>query len=404
MSATSSAYAAVTTGDGRLVYLSASAKPVQPGLERALTEVLYELAKSSYVKLFGDRVRVDALRMLKARGFEVEDVVISVSYRCPRCSASVQLTPETIIYVCPYCGWAGSVFGKEVSLLAWPAGRREDVEALVRRRGCELVSAELRYVPFWVFEASVSADYTALVVYRERRVVARGSYARAYGGGPRWEVEVATRRASVSGRVAFSAVKAIPLRLGVEIYGGEKLRAWVQRAWETRPPSRIEAEEARSFAASMLAPEIGEDAARVRAEDELEDYAAAKARRDAATHVRGDVVSVKLIRLEPRVEFRGSALVFAPYWFFTYSRSGSLYSGSAAGPELSTLELELPLSNAERVARLLGALASAMAAGLAADFISRATLDPLLPLAVGGLGLLAAMKLTTSAYAPAKVG
>ncbi|MEM5825589.1 MAG: hypothetical protein QXX58_04070, partial [Thermofilaceae archaeon] len=86
--AEASAYVAATTGDGRLVYLSAKASPPQPGLEQALTSLLYELAKRKYSELLGDRVRVDALRALRAMGFKVDDVLIAVSYRCPQCGAS----------------------------------------------------------------------------------------------------------------------------------------------------------------------------------------------------------------------------------------------------------------------------------------------------------------------------
>jgi len=40
-----------TTRDGRLVYLSATARPAQPGLEEALTSLLYKLAERSYPEL-----------------------------------------------------------------------------------------------------------------------------------------------------------------------------------------------------------------------------------------------------------------------------------------------------------------------------------------------------------------
>ncbi|MEM1715360.1 MAG: hypothetical protein QXE91_06235 [Thermofilaceae archaeon] len=398
--AEASAYVAATTGDGRLVYLSAKASPPQPGLEQALTSLLYELAKRKYSELLGDRVRVDALRALRAMGFKVDDVLIAVSYRCPQCGASIQLTPEIVVYVCPYCGWAGSVFGEEVSLLAWPAGRREDLRGLVERSGCELVSAELRYVPFWVFEAHVDAEYVALVTYQETRVVPGGPFDRE--GSHRVRVE--TRRTRVSGRVVFDSVKALPARFAVEIYGGEQLRTWVQSMWYYGPPQRLSAEEAKLFAPSILAPELSERVARARAEDELEDDAAAEAKRSAERQVRGSVVSVQLLRFRPSVSFKRASLVFAPYWIFTYSRGGALYTGSAVGPELSKLKLELPLSNVERAARLLGSLLAVFGAGLVAELTFRATSGVLLPLFVAGVGLIAAVKLATSAYAPARVG
>lgn len=397
--AEASAYVAVTTGDGRLVYFSAKARPPQPGLEQALTSLLYELAKRKYSELLGDRVRVDAVKALKAMGFNVEDVQFAVSYRCPSCAASIQLTPEIVVYVCPYCGWAGSVFGEEISLLAWPAGRREDLKTLVERSGCVLVSADLRYVPFWVFEAHVDAEYAALVTYQKKRAVPTSAHPRARS----YEVRVETRQARVSGRVDFDSVKALPARFAVEIYGGAQLRSWVQSMWHYDPPRKLGVEETRLFAPNILAPELSEETARVRAEDELEDDAAAMAKRSAAKQVEGSVVSVRLLKFKPRVGFRRASLVFAPYWIFTYARDGGLYTGSAVGPELSKLRLELPLSNVERAARLLGSLLAIVGAGLAAEVLYEVSSDMLFPLVAAGLGILAAVKLAASAYAPAKV-
>ncbi|MEM1523396.1 MAG: hypothetical protein QXU69_10225, partial [Thermofilaceae archaeon] len=152
------------------------------------------------------------------------------------------------------------------------------------------------------------------------------------------------------------------------------------------------------------APELSEGVARARAEDELEDDAAAEARWSAERQVGGSVVSVQLLRFKPSVSFKRASLVFAPYWIFTYSRGGALYTGSAAGPDLSKLKLELPLSNVERAARLLGSLLAVFGAGVAAELTFRATSDVLPPLLVAGVGLIVAVKLATSAYAPARVG
>ena len=399
MRSSSSAYVAATTGDGRLIYLSATASPAQPGLEQALTEVLHELAKRSYAELPGDRARVDAMRMLRSMGFAVEELSIAVSYRCPQCAASIQLSPEIVVYVCPYCGWAGTVFGKSVRLLAWPAGRREDVEALIRRRGCTPVSIELRYLPFWVFEADVTADYVALVTYEYEEF----QYYDDYHGRPRVRTRVVTRRRRVAGRVSFSATRAVLARLRPGLLGGGELKTWVESAWVMQPPSPLSEEEAKAFASSMLAPELDEGVARVRAEDAREDSAASRARRDAGRRVPGTVVDVRLLSFRPRITFKRGELVFAPYWLFSYTRGGSLYSGSAVGPQLSTLRLELPLSNAERALRLVGALLVSLVAGLAAELVVRVAQSLALLLMVAAMGLFAAAKLALSAYEPAKV-
>jgi predicted RNA-binding Zn-ribbon protein involved in translation (DUF1610 family) len=392
------AFVAETTADGRLVYLSAAARPAQPGLEQALTELLHELARRSYSELHGDRVRFDALRALRGMGFAVEDVEIAVSYRCPQCGASIQLNPEAVVYVCPYCGWAGDVRGGRVAVRVWPAGHRGLVEELARKLGGEPVSVELLYVPFWVFEASVEAGYSATVVYRKPRPV------RAYGRSPYYETRYVRERVRVSGRVRFRAARAVPARLHAEVFGGEELRLWVERKWSFQQPPILEAEEAKPIAPSMLAPELSAEAAAEAAVDELEDAAADEARRDAGRRAPGYVEEVELERFSPSVSVERRELVFAPYWFFTYRKGLGLYSGAAVGSEATPLRVELPLSTAERAARLAGSWLAAAASGLAAELALRWQVEPLALLLAVGLGLLAAAKLVSSAFAPAKVG
>lgn len=391
------AFVAETTADGRLVYLSAVARPVQPGLEHALTDLLHELARRSYSELHGDRVRFDAIRALKSMGFAVEDVEIAVSYRCPQCGASIQLSPEAVVYVCPYCGWAGDVRGGKIEVRVWQAGNRELVEGLVRRLGGEPVSIQLRYVPFWVFEASVEADYAATVVYRRARTVG------GYGRQPR-ETRYVRERMKVSGRVQFKAVRAVPARLHVEVFGGEELRLWVERKWSFQQPPALGAEETKPIAPSMLAPELSKKVATEVAVDTLEDEAADEARSAARRKAPGHVEEVRLERFSPSVMIERGELAFAPYWFFTYRKGSGLYSGAAVGSEITPLRIELPLSNAERAARLAGSWLAAAGSGLVVELALRWQVDPLVLLLAAGLGLLATAKLASSAFAPAKVG
>ncbi|MEM4411962.1 MAG: hypothetical protein QXO66_03855, partial [Thermofilum sp.] len=94
LSQAATAFVALTTRDGRLVYLSAAARPARPGLEQALTSLLYELGRRDFAELHGDRIRLDLSRKLREIGFPVEELEITVSLRCPQCAASLQLSPE----------------------------------------------------------------------------------------------------------------------------------------------------------------------------------------------------------------------------------------------------------------------------------------------------------------------
>ena len=383
---------AATTRDGRLVYLSAVARPAQPGLEEALTSLLYRLAERSYSELFGDRARFDAVRLLKEWGFQVEDLEITVSYRCPHCAASIQLNPEVVVYVCPYCGWAGDPFGRPVSILAWPPAPQEAVEQLARRLGGTLVTAQLLYIPLWVAEARAVADYTAVVTYTEAQ--------RTPGG----QVRYVTRRRRVSGTVTVRSTEAVVARLNAELFGAGRLEEWAARAWRARPPKELTAEEAKPIASSILAPELGESSAAELIKERLETIAAERARSDARTRSpRGAAIKVSLERFVPRVEVMRQALVFAPYWLFTYRTPSGLFSGVAIGPDASAIQAEAPMSNVERAAWLAGAWAVSLASGAFAQVFIEGGGNPLAPLALALLGASVSLLLAGNAFKPAKV-
>ena len=380
------AFVAEATADGRLVYLSAVARPAQPGLEQALTGLLHELARRSYSELHGDRVRFDALQALKSMGFAVEDVEIAVSYRCPQCGASIQLNPEAVVYVCPYCGWAGSVTGESVAIRAWPAGHRGLVEGLARRLGGALVSAELRYAPLWVAEASAAAEAVARVTCRAGK---------------------AERTVRQSVRVGGRYTRALLARLHAEVLGGSELERWAERAWRRAEPKALSPEEAKPIAPSTLAPEISAEAAAEAARDAIEDELAEAAKKEAERLAErggaGTAVRVELESFRASVEIERLELAFAPLWLFTYRRGLGLYSGAAVGPSCEPLAAEVRISNLERAARLAASwLAAVGGAGLVELALRESGRDPRALLAgFGGVAL--AVFVASTAFKPAKV-
>lgn len=383
---------AATTQDGRLVYLSAVAKPAQPGLEGALTSLLYRLAERSYSELLGDRARFDAVRLLKEWGFQVENLEIAVSYRCPHCAASIQLNPEVVVYVCPYCGWAGDPFGRPVSILAWPPAPQSAVERLARRLGGTLVTAQLLYVPLWVAEARAEADYTALVTYTEAQ--------RTPGG----QLRYVTRRKRVSGTVTVQSTEAVVARLNAELFGAGRLEEWAARAWRARPPRQLAAEEAKPIAPSILAPELSESSAAELIKERLETMAADRARSDARMHSpRGVAIEVSLERFVPRVEVLRQALVFTPYWLFTYRTPSGLFAGVAIGPDAAAFQAEAPMSNVERAAWLAGAWAASLTSGALAQVLAKGGDSPAAALALALFGVSVSLFLAGNAFKPAKV-
>ncbi|MEM0494092.1 MAG: hypothetical protein QXU72_02350 [Thermofilum sp.] len=388
LSQAATAFVSLTTRDGRLVYLSAAARPARPGLEQVLTSLLYELGRRDFAELHGDRIRLDLSRKLREIGFPVEELEITVSLRCPQCAASLQLSPETVVYVCPYCGWAGDVYGRVLKILAWPPAPRSAVERLAGRLGGTLVSAELRYVPVWVAGAEGAASYRATVTYVVTRQHGKQTVSER-------------RRMSVSGTVSAKTIEPVIARLNAEIFGAEEITEWVRSAWALSKPKELSAEEAKPLAGFILAPEIGKEGAASIVVDTIEDNLAEKAKAEARARAPGSVEDVVLNEFNPKVNVEWIHLVFVPYWYFTYRRPEGLFAGAAVGPEASSRVAEAPLSNMRRAAALAGSWALSLATGAAVESFTSVGLGELAIL-IFFFGLAGVYFLVRTAYKPAR--
>jgi len=396
----SKAIVSITTRDGRLVYLSGVAKPPQPGLDEALSSVLASLSSHSYRELNGDRVVLEARKMLESQGFKVESLEIYVSHRCPMCGASINITPETVIYVCPYCGWTGDVYGHSLAFKVWPAPPREAVEEAARRLGGVLDNATLYYVPFWVFRVNVTGEYSGTAVYtvqRAERVPVRRNRETEWVTVVRTE----TRTKKVAGKIRFEAVKGAFGRLYAEIFGAGELKSWVEHSWQTNPPKEMEASELKKYAENFLSAEVSDEEAfgLLRKEIDTEIYRAIET--SAARQVEGSLTEVQVEYLSTQVNTPEKHLVYVPYWFFTYKVRGNLYAGSLVGPTATVIRAERYISNVERVAKIISAWVAVLVTGAFTEFALRYGVGWVFLAAP--LGLLGAYKLASSAFEAAEV-
>jgi len=392
----SRAIVAVSTRDGRQVYLSGEARPSQPGLEEAISSILKSLAYHSYSELHGDRVVLEAKRMLESQGFKVESLEIYVSYRCPMCGASINLSPETVVYVCPYCGWSGDVYGRNIALRVWPAPPREAVEQAARKLGGVLDNASLLYIPFWVFRVKVTGEYSGTAVYtvkRYERVPVRRNREIEWVTVARTE----TRTKKVSGRIRFESLKSSAARLYSEIFGGSEMKSWVEHSWQSDPPREVEASELKKYAESFLAAEVSGDEALGMLRGEIDSEIYREINTSAARQVEGSLKEVKIEYLSAQLNVAEKHLAYVPYWFYTYRVRGNLYAGSLVGPNATLLKAERYVSNVERVAKIVGAWVAVIVTGAFAE------IAPSWGIMSIPLGLIGAYKLATSAFKAAEV-
>ena len=379
----------VSTRDSRIVYISATAYGTpQPNLTDTLTRIISDIgSRLDYWQLYGDKFRLQVLSELSKYGYKVENVEVAVSYRCPNCGAAIELNPEAIIYVCKYCGWSGDIFGKNLKIYAWPTLPRQSVEQLVKRftGGAKIVEADLKYVPYWIFKASITVNYAAKVVYKVKR---GKKYVR--------------REANVGEKFEKEIVYPLVARLNAEFYGDMEMQGNVEYNFRKKPPKEVTSQEARNIAPYVLSPEISRDEAKEIIVDKLEDVGLNIAK-DRAKSRFSNVESVHVYYYEPEIRVSDPILVMAPYWFIIYKSKGGIYSGAFSGIDGDLLKLEVPITPAERLVRLLGAWLVAALTGLGVEFFLNTSSSGKESIIIAVIGLGSALALAKSAFSEAKV-
>jgi hypothetical protein len=91
---------------------------------------------------------------------------LGVVTKCPGCGASLEATPDTVVYICRYCGWAGVPEGQALELEGVEATEIEEVKRKVKEfihseAGPRAVVKEEKslLLPFWVVVLNVSTKY-----------------------------------------------------------------------------------------------------------------------------------------------------------------------------------------------------------------------------------------------------
>ncbi|WP_366939850.1 hypothetical protein [Thermococcus sp.] len=100
------------------------------------------------------------------------------AYKCERCGAPLEVTPETIVAVCPYCGFPNHITGNlrtEDMFIVPSMNKNQIAEAFWRtverdfdlrriKDSIQIVEIEGHYAPYWVGDVHVEGDveYTVL--------------------------------------------------------------------------------------------------------------------------------------------------------------------------------------------------------------------------------------------------
>jgi hypothetical protein len=277
-------------------------------------------------------------------------VVSGLAVKCPNCGASLDLSPDTIVYVCKYCGWSGfitneqiavgGVLPEDVNLI------KASVESFLKKRtgGNYSVSEQkLIMAPFWLIKTH---DHTRYKGYRsETRTMTVGS-------GKYQHTQTYTVYRPVEGVIDDDLLLPLFARRHERMFALEKAEEAAQGA----SPVQLTQDQLKPLAKTceFLSSSIGLDEASHWAETKVSDIHRSK--------VQG--MCTKVFDCYTEVSIVSSQLVFYPLYTVRFQDKGRTFRMLFDAARGIVLEAEIPITKAQRAGFLVaGYGASAALAG-----------------------------------------
>ncbi|MEM2137301.1 MAG: hypothetical protein QXI93_05030 [Candidatus Methanomethylicia archaeon] len=269
----------------------------------------------------------------------------SLEFKCRNCGGKLDVTPETLMVICDYCGTPNWFIESTEEIMVVPSIGGDDVLKSFLARVSEdsdlkhiadkikIVEVSGVYIPFYFFSIRVEGFYEGWEV--EKVVKSSGKQRR-----------VETRRRKVSEK--FSSVLKIPVlgRRSAEDFSLKKLASH----YKYSNPKAIPIGELKSLRdpkISFLRSEIGFDEASMIARD------------DAGDIIRNRVSS-KVSELTKFVcnttILEKSPLILLPYWYIIYSYGDAQYKVAYSGWDKHLLLAQEPVMGYHRLGYLAGVL------------------------------------------------
>ncbi len=282
--------------------------------------------------------------------------------KCSHCGAPLEVTPDTVVAVCRYCGEPNFLMGDPAEVLAVPtlpspkiASRavertRSDPDLQKRMSAINFTtSPDLFYLPFYFIDARLNADYraTVTVIYTKR----------GQSG-----TQTVRRTVRVAGRVSLSEVAAVLARRAP---WGRSADALARHFLATAPEPKPLADVAAQGTGTFLAAEITPERAKAKAVRSLIPRLLARVEQDAAARAReaAGLPGAKAVIVDKAVDYEvarleASRLTYLPLWVMTYLYDGSHYHYYLAGWDGKVVLAEEPVFAEHRRASLIGAVAA----------------------------------------------
>ncbi|GBC71813.1 hypothetical protein HRbin02_01601 [Candidatus Calditenuaceae archaeon HR02] len=279
--------------------------------------------------------------------------------RCPNCGAPIELSPDTVVLVCGYCGasvsYVGGTFTPLIVECEDKGVIRSALERFVGEKARSGVLKDVKYlvVPFWIVELEAVTKYNG---YAEETGYKGKSLYREYRplrGTIRERVAVAVYGRRFEGIFGLSQVKSILLSRfeAAQPFNPEMVKGW-----------------------SVIGSEL----------DEVEAIEAAKSRVADEHRRRVEEMATKVFDCYTDAEARAARLILHPVVEARYESGGKSYRVCMDGARGTARPLvaELPITVRGRAARAAAAVASVLAISLAAVVLQQIAFVEDLPVEV----------------------
>jgi len=315
--------------------------------------------------------------------------ISGLAVKCPQCGASLDLSPDSVVYVCRYCGWSGFVHEQQLEVVGVPPLGQEQlngaVASFVRRkagRDSSVLEQKLMMVPFWMVKVHAVTRYNGYKKEMRSRVVGSGKNART---------ELYEVYRPVKGTMEEEMLTALFARRHERIFGLDR----VERAVKDAPPKELPQDLLKDLAkrAEFLSSSIGLD--------EANEWAKTFVADDHRKRVQG--MCTKVFDCYTDASPTSSLLSYYPIISVRYKGRDRTYRAVFDGASGKVLEAEVPVTLGQRVGYLLGGYGASLALAAASYFLfSRGSADDgvLMAMVVGmvalGVGLYMAFLATRS--------
>ena len=315
-----------------------------------------------------------------------QPVTGSYEFKCSNCGAPLEVSPETIVAICSFCGypnWIREDLKGEIRIvkaldensIMSHARRRVETDRDLRKiaGSISLGKPLLVYIPYYFADATAEADYWGRVRVTMRKCSGSGKNRRCY---------TSTHIVTVSGHYG-------PFRKEYSLIGRRAVKAFSAKAlgeyYLAKKPNPIRLEEAklkRSTTRRILNVEIDEKTAldialdthldnlRDRVTEEIKE----RARREARLRYSGSIIGTTIIskRIKPQnIDVKITPITLLPLYIIPYKYGNGVYRLFLSGWDGETIVAEEPMTLTQRIMYgTAGTLIAGGAGGLAGALIA----------------------------------